>query len=121
MKAHDFFHANATIRNRRNSIASLSDSNGNMVFEHSAKASLIWNDFRERMGTTCFEGMQFDLDNLLQHNVDLSSLEMPFSQQEIDDVVRNLPLDKSLGLMVSTMNFSQQEIDDVVRNLPIVK
>jgi hypothetical protein len=92
-----FFHANATIRNRRNSIASLSDSNGNMVFEHSAKASLIWNDFRERMGTTCFEGMQFDLDNLLQHNVDLSSLEMPFSQQEIDDVVRNLPLDKSPG------------------------
>jgi hypothetical protein len=28
--------------------------------------------------------MAFDLDNLLQHDVDLSSLEEPFSQEEID-------------------------------------
>jgi hypothetical protein len=41
--------------------------------------------------------MFFDLDSLLQDTIDLSTLEAPFSQQEIDSVVKQLPLDKSPG------------------------
>jgi len=37
------------------------------------------------------------LDSLLQSNIDLSSLEIPFGHDEIDGVIRLLPIDKSLG------------------------
>jgi hypothetical protein len=41
--------------------------------------------------------MLFNLDSLLDNGVDLSSLEIPFSNQEIDNIIKNLPTDKSLG------------------------
>jgi len=93
----NFFHSIATIKHRKNSIASLSDQSRILLYNHDAKANLIWCDFKERLGSSCYEGMQFDLDSLLHQNFDLSCLELPFSHQEIDDVVRNLPLDKSPG------------------------
>jgi hypothetical protein len=92
------FHANATLRHRRNSIPSLVDSAGEVISDHAAKANLIWNDFKERLGTTCAGQMLFDLDSILMNNVDLSSLEMPFSNAEIDNVIKCLPSDKSPGL-----------------------
>lgn len=39
--------------------------------------------------------MHFDLDSLFDQPLDLSSLKEPFSNQEIDDVIKHLPLDKS--------------------------
>jgi hypothetical protein len=92
-----FFHVVATIRNRKNSISYLSNVEGILVYSHDAKADLIWNDFKDRLGSTCWDQMFFDLDSLLQDTIDLSTLEAPFSQQEIDSVVKQLPLDKSLG------------------------
>lgn len=59
---------------------------------------MIWEDFRQRLGTSVFESMQFDLDSFLHSGIDLSSLEVPFNLQEIDDVVKNPPTDKSPGL-----------------------
>ena len=41
--------------------------------------------------------MLFELSSLYPHETDLSSLEAPFSTQEINEVVRKLPLDKSPG------------------------
>jgi hypothetical protein len=49
------FHANATIRHRRNQIASLTDSSGVIVYDHPSKSNLIWNDFKERLGSIVFE------------------------------------------------------------------
>jgi len=91
------FHANATIRYRRNSIPCLIDSSGAPIFNHNAKAELIWNEFKERLGSTSGAEMAFNLNNLLQNDVNLNSLEAPFSHEEIDCVIRNLPLDKSPG------------------------
>lgn len=91
------FHANATLRHRRNLITSLSDHSGNLVHDHGLKDDLIWNDFKERLGTSNFEQMLFDLDSLFIQDVDLSPLEEPFSHQEIDEVTKQLPLDKSPG------------------------
>lgn len=91
------FHAQATLRHRRNLITSLSDQSGEQVFYHSQKADLIWNDFKERLGTSNFERMLFDLDSLFTQDVDLSSLEELFGQQEIDEIIKHLPLDKSPG------------------------
>jgi hypothetical protein len=41
--------------------------------------------------------MLFNLDSLLDSGVDLSSLEIPFSNQEIDNIIKNMPTDKSPG------------------------
>ena len=45
--------------------------------------------------------MHFDLHDLYENRVDpqiFQELERPFTQEEIDDVVKNLPTDKSPGL-----------------------
>lgn len=93
------FHASATIRHRMNKIACLSDPSGEMVYDHNTKAALIWNDFKERLASTCFQEMNFDLEALLSsgNEIDLSSLELPFSHNEIDSVIKQLPCDKSPG------------------------
>lgn len=93
-----FFHANASIKHIRNLITTLDDSSGAIVYNHAQKATMIWEDFRQRLGTSVFESMQFDLDSFLHSGIDLSSLEVPFNLQEIDDVVKNPPTDKSPGL-----------------------
>ena len=40
--------------------------------------------------------MIFHLDELITPN-DLTSLEVPFSHEEIDDVIKHMPSDKSQG------------------------
>lgn len=67
------------------------------VYDHPSKASLIWNDFKERLGSSCFEQMLFDLDTLIAAEADLSSLEAPFTHMEIDNVIKMLPNDKFPG------------------------
>lgn len=78
-------------------ITTLAGPSGDLIFDHNSKAELIWNDFKERLGTSSFEGMQFDLDSLLTQDSDLSSLEESFSTQEVDEIIKHLPLDKSPG------------------------
>jgi len=90
-----FFHANASIRHRRNLINSLLDVLDNIVYGHEQKASLLWNDFRERLGSCNNIEMLFDLPQLIRHNVDLSYLERPTSETKIDEVIRAVPTDKS--------------------------
>ena len=90
-------HANATLKFRRNLIIVLENDNGQNLFDHAAKANLIWSSFKERLGTSSFTCIHFDLENLLSANVDYSSLIMPFSDTEIDAVVRSLPSNKAPG------------------------
>jgi hypothetical protein len=44
-----FFHAHATVKHRRNSIASLTDENGIIHFEHDHKSNLLWEAFKSRL------------------------------------------------------------------------
>lgn len=73
-----FFHANANVRFRRNLISVLEDGSGNLLSVHAGKASLIWNSFRERLGTSSYSGIHFDLSNLMITDLDFSSLVTPF-------------------------------------------
>jgi hypothetical protein len=86
-----FFHANATIRHRRNAISSLRDETGNLHLSHEDKASVLWESFNERLGQSENNEMRFDLSSLLSANVELSHLESKFTIEEIDEVVKNLP------------------------------
>jgi hypothetical protein len=61
------------------------------------KANILWEAFKDRLGTTDNPNMLFNLEELLQRAEDLDFLTQPFSHEEIDSVVANLPGDKSPG------------------------
>lgn len=92
-----FFHAHATIRHRKNSIAVLQDAWGNNVHSHEHKADLLWQAFKDRMGNTEFSQMLFNLSDLMQPSNELEQLQAPFLKEEIDDIVSRLPNNKSPG------------------------
>jgi len=54
--------------------------------------------YKERLGQSESISMQLNLDEILSSHPDLSSLEEPFTFEEIDQVVASLPTDKSPGL-----------------------
>jgi hypothetical protein len=56
----------------------------------------LWESFKERLGHSEFSNMHFDLEALLLP-LDLETLIVHFSNDEIDEVVRNLKTDKSPG------------------------
>lgn len=60
-----YFHAHATISHRKNSIPTLLDDQQNVAQAHDLKADLLWKAFRERMGTTEYTEMFFNIDNLI--------------------------------------------------------
>lgn len=53
--------------------------------------------FRRRLGTSVDTSMQFDLQLLIQPCSNLDSLCQPFSKEEIDAIILDLPNDKALG------------------------
>jgi hypothetical protein len=92
-----FFHAHATVKHKRNTIASLTDENGITHSEHDHKSNLLWEAFKSRLGSSDFLGIDFDLSELLVRNEDLQGLDSPFTKQEIDNIIKSLPPDKSPG------------------------
>jgi hypothetical protein len=92
-----FFHAIATIRHRKNLITSLQDANGVFHTNHHTKADILWEAYKDRLGTSNSPEMLYDLSKLLQQSAMLDSLSEPFTHEEIDVVVANLPSDKSPG------------------------
>jgi len=91
----EFFHANATIRHRQNTITLLRNTNGQEMLEHEDKANLLWESFKERLGTSHFSHMYLDLNSLLSASSELDWLESPFTNEETDSIIANLPNNKS--------------------------
>lgn len=92
-----FFHANATIRHRKNLITQLSLPNGSTVSNHADKQLAIWEDFKVRLGISEFSGFLVDPAMFINRCDTLDLLEGPFSSNEIDGVIKNLPNNKSPG------------------------
>jgi hypothetical protein len=55
-----FFHSMATVRYRKNTIASLQRADGSIATEHHVKAALLWQSFRDRLGVSIPIDDQFD-------------------------------------------------------------
>jgi len=90
-----FFHAQATVKYRRNLITQLLDDSGNVLVNHADKANLIWLSFKERLGTSTYSSLNFDTSHFFPAPPDLALLVAPFSKLEIDSVIKALPSDKA--------------------------
>jgi hypothetical protein len=68
------------------------------ITDHDGKASILWNAFKERMGSSDNRKMHFNLQETLDtpslSEEQKSDLELPFSAKEIDDVIKDLPNEK---------------------------
>jgi hypothetical protein len=58
---------------------------------------LLWEAYKQRLGTSEFSHMYFDLNSLLRLVENLSCLEEPFHNEEIEQIIKDLPTDKSPG------------------------
>jgi hypothetical protein len=61
-----FFHANATVKHCHNLISSLKDANGNVAISHAEKAYVLFQAFKDRLGTSQQMSMAFNLSSLIQ-------------------------------------------------------
>ena len=92
-----FFHANATLRHRRKLITSLKAADGTEVFNHESKANILWEAYKERLGTSNPVHLPDNLEELLKVVENLDLLDAPFTHEEIDNAVKNLSADKAPG------------------------
>jgi hypothetical protein len=95
-----FFHAMASERYRFNVISQLMDDTGRMVADHAEKSALFFQEFRRKLGSRLGISMQFDTSFFSQPFNDLEKLCEPFSHEEIDNIILELPLDKAQALTV---------------------
>lgn len=75
----------------------LKDEVGSELTEHDAKAALLWNSFKHRLGTSEYSRMYMDLSSLLQTASNLEHLDDSFCLEEIDRIIAELPSNKSPG------------------------
>lgn len=68
-----------------------------MISDHNQKEDLIWESFKQRLGVLEYEGMLFNLNELMTTCPDLAELEADFTKEEIDGVISQLTGDKSPG------------------------
>src|SRR5438105_421777 len=82
---------------RRNSISCLKQTDGTDVIDHAGKEKVIFEAFKERLGTRHNPDMLFKLETLIEPIPGLENLSAPFTSEEIDDVVSKMPADKAPG------------------------
>jgi hypothetical protein len=75
----------------------LTRDDGSIAFDHNEKAGILWQTFRERLGTSIPIDSSFDFSRYLHMIEDLRDLTVPFTHEEIDKVVSDMPTDKAPG------------------------
>ena len=67
------------------------------VDDHTSKESILFEAFKQRLGTCSRPNMKFNLSALLRQQVDFDSLTTPFTHAEIDTVIKDMPLERAPG------------------------
>lgn len=91
-----FFHSMATVNYRKNSIAQIISADGREVTNHVEKAALFWLEFKDRLGVSSETQMFFNLYDLITA-VPLEDLVQPFTNEEIDNIIKHMPPEKAPG------------------------
>jgi hypothetical protein len=92
-----FFHDNATIKHNNNLIMVLKNANGEEKTKHEDNDNILYEAFKEWLGTKQCRQMHFDLNELIKEGIDMEVLQEHFAREEIDNIVKNLPSGKSSG------------------------
>lgn len=92
-----FFQAVATERYRKNLIKTWQDSNGVEVDDHTAKEAILFEAYKNCLGSCNPQPKKFNLSKMLREDVDFDSLITPFTHEEIDAVVKDMPPDRAPG------------------------
>jgi hypothetical protein len=71
-------------------------------------ANILWNSYKDRLGTSAFTHMFFNLNELLQREDGLQYLVNPFTHEEINGIVMGLPSGKSPGPDVFNTDFMKK-------------
>jgi hypothetical protein len=87
----------ATERHRRNNISSLTTDHGSVITEHYDKNTIIYQPYKDRLGTTFQFPMLFHLASLIQPAATLEELSVSFTTHEINEVIRTMTVEKALG------------------------
>jgi hypothetical protein len=93
----NYFHSMATIRYRQNTIRSLTREDDSIATDHQEKAGILWNSFRDRLGFSSPIDSSFNFEDYIHPMADLGTLSDPFTREEIDNLISDLPTDKAPG------------------------
>jgi hypothetical protein len=89
-------HTVATKNYRRNLITHLKEPDDSLIFSHDHKTAIIWESYKNRLGISEATSMQFKLHDMIEAH-DLHHLDSPFTPEEIEAVVKEMPPDKAPG------------------------
>lgn len=94
---HEVFSSCCHWKISKNCLASLHTTNGVTVDDHARKEAILFDSFRERLGNSSPPDMRFDLPNLITPDPDLDQLTRPFTPDEIDSIIIEMPSEKAPG------------------------
>ena len=91
------FHLVANGRKTKNFIPALS-VNGQIITNQKGKEDAFFDSYSDLLGRDVAQDHTLDLEFLGIEAVDLSELDMPFMEEEIWKVVKDMPADRAPGL-----------------------
>uniref|UniRef100_A0A8R7TIB7 Reverse transcriptase domain-containing protein n=1 Tax=Triticum urartu TaxID=4572 RepID=A0A8R7TIB7_TRIUA len=92
-----YFQACAMERLKRNAITNLLMSDGRLIENHDEKVAAFYDCFKRRMGVSNQLEFDFELSKLIQKCQGLEELSVPFTKEEIDNVIKIIPADCAPG------------------------
>jgi len=84
-------------RCRNIEITSLQTESNEEIFDHGVKVKMLWTAYKGRFGSSNDISLPDNPEELISMADDLEMLEVPFTHEEIDDVIKSLATDKSPG------------------------
>jgi hypothetical protein len=91
-----FFHMQACCRRKRNHICSLLDGE-RVVTSHEQKQEVLHDFYSNLLGCVPQRRLALKLEECHRAPIDLSALELPFTEEEVWDAIASLPSDKAPG------------------------
>ena len=91
-----FFHLQACHRNRKSAVGNIL-MDDMVLINNEEKANAFFEHFDQLLGTSCRTSLKLDLDQLALPRKDLSGIDICFTEDEIWQAIKEIPLDKAPG------------------------